>query len=122
MDATKYLLENFEAADVLKQNAAGRSALTDAFQTGNTDLIEACLTHHSSSEDKLLDKFSSSDVKLTEGDESEESPPSVVHEFSLSAAEEHRGRTITIRELALTNADNPFGTDTAPEDDTTGNN
>jgi ribosomal protein L11 methylase PrmA len=124
LEAGKFIIENFEPLDVLQQNAAGRSALTDAFQTSNTELIDLCLGHPSSSEEKLLDKISGNkDVKITDEttmEDGDEEKPSVVHEFTFSTDEQYHGKTVQIRELPITNADNPFGTDTAPEDDTTG--
>lgn len=122
LEAAKFLVANFDGLDVLQQNSSGRGALTDAFQTGNVELIDVCLGHPSSTEDKLLDKMEDK-VKLTdnttvegEGDET----PSITHEFALSSDPVYAGKTISIRELPITNADNPFGTDAAPEDDTTG--
>ena len=122
LEAAKFLVANFDGLDVLLQNSSGRGALTDAFQTGNVELIDVCLGHPSSTEDKLLDKMEDK-VKVTdnttEGGEGGETP-SITHEFALSADPTYGGKTISIRELPILNADNPFGTDAAPEDDTTG--
>lgn len=54
LEAVSFLLENYEV-DVLQKNSFGRSVLTDAFQTGNTDIIGLCLSHSSSSEERLID-------------------------------------------------------------------
>lgn len=122
LESAKFLIDNFVGLDVLQQNASGRGALTDAFQTGNVELINLCLSHPSSSEDKLLDKMDSENVKLTDNtvvagaDETQ----SITHEFTLSVDPLYDGKTVFIRELPIKNPDNPFGTDTAPEDDTTG--
>lgn len=121
LEAAKFIVENFTEVDVLQQNASGRGALTDAFQTGDVELINLCLGHSSSSEDKLLDKMDSDKVKFSDNTVAEgEAPQSITHEFTLSTGEAYASRPIHIRELPIINADNPFGTDAAPEDDTTG--
>jgi hypothetical protein len=149
LEAVSFFLESYEI-DVLEKNAFGRSVLTDAFQTGNTDIIGVCLSHSSSSEERLL----SVDVPVggsvvmegegaggdheEKGGEHGEGVPQVVHEFdftplasafeSLSHSDPDEGapastrprKTLRIRELPITRADNPFGSETSPEDDTTG--
>lgn len=125
LDAVKYLLDNFEV-DVLAKNSYGRSALTDAFQSGNTDVIEACLSHSSSTEERLL----SSDVdKIKDNEESEQAlAGAVTHLFNFrkvtpasgDICQEENQEVLTVRELPITRADNPFGNESAPQDDTTG--
>jgi ankyrin repeat protein len=134
LEAVRFLLENFEV-DVLAKNSYGRSALTDAFNTGNTDVIEACLSHSSSTEERLL----STDPDMGKTGEQEEEGSTqalagaVTHKFSLGApsvpvssaapkaeAEGEAGEVLAVRELPITRADNPFGNEAAPQDDTTG--
>jgi hypothetical protein len=146
LEAVSFFLESYEI-DVLEKNAFGRSVLTDAFQTSNTDIIGLCLSHSSSSEERLLsvDAPTGGSVVM-EGDQEEkgadqgEGVAQVVHEFDfthLASAFEslsHSGdgqddsapasprprKTLRIRELPITRADNPFGSEASPEDDTTG--
>jgi hypothetical protein len=127
--------------DVLQKNSFGRSVLTDAFQTGNTDIIGLCLSHSSSTEERLLAVDESSPTAAAagsgesgdaEGKTSNESNE-VVHEFDFTPLAQSGGsdsdpnappsrirKTLRIRELPITRADNPFGSEVAPEDDTTG--
>lgn len=136
LEAVSFFLENYDI-DVLAKNSFGRSVLTDAFQTGNTDIIGLCLSHSSSTEERLL---AVNPTPTTEGETSEEKPEDsqsneVVHEFDFAALSEsfeklsheesadHVPRvrkTLRIRELPITRADNPFGSEASPEDDTTG--
>jgi hypothetical protein len=141
--------------DVLAKNAAGRSVLTDAFQTGNTDVIELCLSHPTSSEERLIAvdgaKVSanadgsvsistpSSSAEAEDGAapdgataEAVSRPPvrssaadleahAVTHRLAfLEDDVPHPSRHLVVRELPIDQADNPFGTDAAPELDTTG--
>ena len=126
IEAVQFIIDKYgESVDMLQQNERGRGALTEAFQTSNTDLIDVCLSHPSATEEKLLNKMDTSNVKISDAttddvNDKEADTPSVTHEFTLSLDEKYKDRTIRIRELPITNADNPFGSDTAPEDDTTG--
>ena len=119
--ALKFLFDNYDV-DVLMKNAAGRSTLSEAFQTQKTEIIEICLSHSSASEENLLK--TDADTRVTvDGDDSE--MHAVVHEMDFSSSgsskdAEKRRRILRIRELPITRADSPFGSDTAPEDDTTG--
>lgn len=97
LEAVSFLLENYEV-DVLQKNSFGRSVLTDAFQTGNTDIIALCLSHSSSSEERLLsvDKSSSSSSNSKNNESSKDNENSndnntdndqntqVIHEFDLN--------------------------------------
>lgn len=132
--ALKFIIENYEV-DMLDKNDLGRSVLTEAFQSKCTDCIELCLSHESASEERLINP----DGKKSSG--TSESAPSAEMtansnmetegtENSISGYDEANAVThsmqfgadvrIRVRELPITRADNPFGTDTAPEDDTTG--
>ena len=121
--ALKFLFENYDV-DVLVKNAAGRSTLSEAFQTQKTEIIEICLSHSSASEENLLK--TDADTKVTiDGDFAEKH--AVVHEMDFSYSGDKKGkqnennrRILKVRELPITRADSPFGSDTAPEDDTTG--
>jgi hypothetical protein len=119
MDAAKFLIENFDNVDVLQKNGVGRSILTDAFTTEDSDLIALCLNHSSSTEERLIavDENTTNSVKIVDesGEESSQQK-SITHELKLFETEQN----LFIRELAILNADNPFGSETRPEDDTTG--
>lgn len=136
-EALKFLVANY-TFDMLSKNDAGRSTLTEAFASGNTDAIEVCLSHDSATEDRLLTGQTNGEAadatkegipEETEGDiaETEEGEGvegesneldeknAVVHVMQLAPE-----ATITIRELPITRADHPFGSEACPEDDTTG--
>ena len=123
--ALQFLFDSYDV-DVLSKNGNGRSTLSEAFQTQKTEIIEICLSHSSASEENLLK--TDSDTRITvDGDDADKH--AVVHEMNFSTctlptagikSKENR-RILRIRELPITRADNPFGSDTAPEDDTTGN-
>jgi hypothetical protein len=137
LDALQFFLENYEV-DVLQKNSFGRSILTDAFQSSNTDVIAMCLNHSSSTEERLLSVDQKENFKVSNeskgdeaegGAEGEEKGDSneVIHEFdfSLDSLEESDSPSkervlLKVRELPITRADHPFGSETAPEDDTTG--
>jgi hypothetical protein len=126
-DAIKFLIDHYEV-DVLEKNAMGRSALTEAFQSKNTDCIELCLSHPSASEERLLGGNQKVSESITEDctttatiaeetpEETESERDAVTHAMQFTEA----GPLVRVRELPITRADNPFGSDEAPEDDTTG--
>ena len=135
VDALRFLIETYgDKVDVLAQNRFGRSSLTEAFQSQNESVIELCLSHPSANEERLLPGGKSNDKKQTldeslEGMEiSEEemamSPEqyleqhAVIHNMALLSGVP--SEQLVIRELPITRADDPFGTESAPEDDTTG--
>lgn len=135
VDALRFLIETYgDKVDVLAQNRFGRSSLTEAFQSQNEAVIELCLSHPSANEERLLPGGKSNDKKQTldeslEGMEiSEEemamSPEqyleqhAVIHNMALLSGVP--SEQLVIRELPITRADDPFGTESAPEDDTTG--
>ena len=128
-EALRFLIDNYgDLVDVLAQNKFGRSTLTEAFNSQNEEVIELCLSHPSASEDRLVPKSGTAAVEegLQEMDLS--SSPSadptsqlashaVLHTMALGSGAEP---ALLCRELPITRADNPFGSDAAPEDDTTG--
>jgi len=137
-EALKFLIDAYgDKIDMLAQNKFGRSTLTEAFQSQNETVIELCLAHPSASEDRLMPKSGpgASPSSLEQGIqdmEIAEGVSSADHELSSEAAMELHavehtmalvhGNTGTLRcrELPITRADNPFGSESAPEDDTTG--
>ena len=135
VETLQFLIDNYaDQIDMLAKNSFGRSSLTDAFQSQNEAVIEICLSHPSASEERLMpnqggeaDPQSQSLESAVEGmdiaadaldAESALERHAVQHCMALSALEP--GAIVRIRELPITRADSPFGTDTAPEDDTTG--
>lgn len=123
--AVKFLLANYEI-DVLAKNSSGRSALTEAFQSKDTDTIELCLSHSSASEERLVNTAgttSESNVatentenKLDSIEGDTAADQSVTHELQFTT----EGAIVKIRELPITKADNPFASEDNPEEDTTG--
>jgi ankyrin repeat protein len=87
--------------DVLQKNEFGRSALTEGFTSQNEFVVKSLLEHESASEEKLL----STDGK---------SVSEVTHEFF------EKENPLLVRELAITNADDPFADTDKPDSDTTG--
>lgn len=127
LDALRFLAENYDV-DMLVKNTFGRSTLTEAFQTNNADIIEFCLSHDSSSEERLLEPSSELVSSATSsnypGDAdcdktSSDTQHAVLHCMCLDKGVIPT-RTVRIRELPISRPDNPFGTDVAPQDDTTG--
>jgi len=125
--ALKAILESFEL-DVLQKNDLGRSILTEAFQSKDRDCISLCLSHHSCTEERLINpdkpmqpadpNAEAADAKMdTEEDDNAEDAEAnaITHTMVFGDSAE-----VKVRELPITRADNPFGSDTAPEDDTTG--
>lgn len=124
--------------DVLEKNAMGRSALTEAFSSGNTEAIAACLSHETATEDRLIpggkekEDKEGEEVKESleeekeeaegEGEETEErgkekeEKGAITHRMRFSSS----GPVVLARELPISRADNPFGTEDHPEEDTTG--
>lgn len=126
--ALKFIIDNYEV-DVLTKNDLGRSILTEAFQSKSTECIELCLSHDSASEERLInpDKArktkeenaaaeANTEMETDDQNEAENAEAhAVTHTMQFGA-----DVVVKVRELPITRADNPFGTDTAPEDDTTG--
>lgn len=126
--AVKYLIDNYEDIDMLVQNSFGRSILTEAFQSQNTDVIELCLSHSSATEEKLMPSTTTTNTNDT--NTSDDTSPTqnatdtnaITHymKFTTDLNTPNPLPILTIRELPIERADNPFGTDHIPEDDTTG--
>jgi predicted nicotinamide N-methyase len=128
LDAMKFLVENYNEVDMLTKNSQGRSTLTDAFTRGDEGVLEVCLSHDSASEEELIRTQNSprapspgqtpDDIAASrEATNTEGTSNAILHTMSLLPGS---GNVVKIRELPITRADNPFGTDVAPEDDTTG--
>jgi hypothetical protein len=124
--ALKFIIENYDV-DMLIQNGAGRSTLSEAFQSQKPEVIEICLSHPSASEDKLLDT-NDGKTKIVFEDDADGSAAekhAVTHLMDFTPASDTDSglerRLLRVRELPITRADNPFGSETRPEDDTTGN-
>lgn len=62
--ALQFLIEAYDV-DMLAKNSAGRSVLTEAFASKDTECIEACLSHPSAHEDRLANFTNSENAKLT---------------------------------------------------------
>jgi hypothetical protein len=145
--ALRFLFENYDSViDVLATNKVGLSTLTEAFNSGDADIISACLEHPTSSEEKLLSgldkkQFTTKDTTTTEEDDGDveenekvqqdvDAKPhgAVDHIFNFGDIVDEEEKTATnterktlfLRELPISRADNPFGDESAPEDDTTG--
>eukprot|EP01031_Cornospumella_fuschlensis_P039944 gene39944-48649_t len=128
-EAIRFILDNFNV-DVLEKNACGRSALTEAFSSKNTDCIEHCLSHPSASEERLLpggsQKADDSQDPMPPVPETSEEVDTEGADSPLKNAVTHQmqftdsGSVVKVRELPITRADHPFGSEEAPEDDTTG--
>lgn len=130
--------------DVLQKNNFGRSSLTEGFTNGNANVIQLLLEHDSASEEKLVSTASVKGEKKKESKPSSEcnqepmdqSPDDAVddesegngitHEFDFlrdgsldhGSTQDETRKTVLIRELPITNADDPFGEIAA--DDSTG--
>jgi len=148
-EALKYLIQHYDV-NVLAKNRVGRSILTEAFQSGNTECIEICLSHDTASEDKLIDLSNKSNAHVDSNSISKDNSQEVINTKSnyddsnnsniynddmdctstqAVIEDEHAvihsmlfdgNVLVKIRELPITHPDNPFGSDKQPEDDTTG--
>jgi uncharacterized protein len=129
-EALKTLLSRCPDCDVLAQNSFGRSVMTEAFDSKNQDVIEICLSHPSAAEDRMLSNtakdVSKDSIKEEENEDedaanassSDAEAEAIHHEFNFNP--NLSSQLIKIRELPIARADNPFGSDARPEDDTTG--
>lgn len=102
LEAVRFLLEQYPDQDVLAKNAAGRSALTEAFSTGNMEVVNLLLQHPSASEERFQ---ATEDAAEGDGDE-EKDGAGAEHsdEINTNNAVEHEFRladdkTIRVREL-----------------------
>jgi hypothetical protein len=136
-EALKFLFDHYSDIDVLAQNKTGKSTVTEAFTSGNTDTIEVCLSHGSATEERLVpgsenkkeeegiaeedegerERMETSAEERKDDEEEEQSKNEVTHQMKLTTKSDE---IILIRELPITRADNPFGSEESPEDDTTG--
>ena len=133
LDALKYLVDNYTEVDMLKKNGQGRSTLTDAFTRGDEAILEVCLSHDSATEEELIRTRAGPQSTNTDDDDDDANAGTVFRAGQGSGTEDAAvanailhtmklGETnvLKVRELPITRADNPFGTDIRPEDDTTG--
>jgi len=117
--------------DVLLKNNFGRSALTEGFQSGDTKTVEHLLNHDSAEEERLIGgldgKAVDDDEMAVDGSDGGEAKKtgadggkkSIVHEFDfLRDCGVEDGPCVSIRELPIAHADNPFGAEAI--EDTTG--
>jgi ankyrin repeat protein len=133
-EALKSIISLYEV-DVLQKNDLGRSILTEAFASKCTDCIELCLSHDSASEERLINPNATApaaaDGTAPNGKSAEQPSEAMDTATSESVLDDANAVThvmqfgegntlVKIRELPITRADNPFGTASAPEDDTTG--
>ena len=110
----KLLLDHFDASnynkalDVLLKNSFGRSALTEAFASGDTETVGVLLNHDSAEEEKLIggmkkEKVDADDDMVGVGDEKRKDE--IVHEFDFRRGTEEvddaagEARSVLIREL-----------------------
>ena len=128
---------------MLLQNGFGRSVLTEAFESKNSDAIAVCLNHKTASEERLIPnskksdtgegvfKFTTEDGEQQPGTKSSGDGESgaVSHEFHFrirSGQAQGGGEgeasplVVRVRELPIEHADTPFGSDSTPDQDTTG--
>jgi len=122
------ILKHNYIIDVLQKNDFGRSALTEGFSSEVTEVVGLLLEHDSAEEERLLggvddDKIVKEDVDIDdespeEEDKTKKKEVGVVHEFDFRLNKESGENMLSIRELAIKHADNPFGNE--PIDDTTG--
>ena len=71
--ALTFLAASYADIDMLSLNRAGRSVVTEAFQSQNSDCIALCLSHSSASEDRLMPgKASKASSSKAAGEEEEE--------------------------------------------------
>jgi Ankyrin repeats (3 copies)/Lysine methyltransferase len=144
VEALQFLFDSYDDIDVLVKNGFGRCTLTEAFQSNKADIISLCLSHQSASEDKLLPAgitarqsadgttiLSTGDMGPSPsvtagsdgiaGEEAVDERHAVNHDMSFGDDSTAAAvPVLRVRELPISRADNPFGTDVAPEDDTTG--
>ena len=88
------------------------------------EILELCLSHSSASDDKLMapikGKMGTVEEDNDDDDDIDIEKHEVVHKMNLSIDQASLDDCIMIRELPITRADNPFGSEESPEDDSTG--
>eukprot|EP00466_Bigelowiella_natans_P011474 jgi/Bigna1/89717/estExt_fgenesh1_pg.C_540071 len=83
----KLLLESYKHINVLRKNEFGKGAMTEAFTSGDVDILQDMLLHHSATEEKLL-----------EGNEEKlESLREATHSFIFNS----KNKIVKIREKAI---------------------
>jgi predicted nicotinamide N-methyase len=132
---------------VLTKNSFGRSVLTEAFQSKDSDTIALCLNHKTAEEERLIPDSHKNTTTATAGQSVDGAPTTVfrctadgdgdgaamdveeqasatdnavVHNFEFAPEAVGGAVRCTVRELPIDRADTPFGSDVAPADDTTG--
>jgi ankyrin repeat protein len=114
LEAVRVLLEQYPDQDVLAKNTAGRSALTEAFSTGNMEVVNLLLQHPSASEERFQ---ATEDAAEGEGDEAKDNAGAehsdeintenaVEHEFRLADDKSIRIRELVRSSKTTTNATN----------------
>ena len=104
------VLLQHEQVDVLQRNTFGRSALTEGFESQNTDVVQSLLEHKTATEERLMQ---TDNVERKDGDD-----PGVTHEFNFGGG---TTAVIRIRELPIARNDQDSILGQAnPADDTTG--
>lgn len=114
----KVLLDHFDALsksdekvkmlDVLLKNSFGRSALTEAFTSGDTETVGVLLNHDSAEEDKLIGGMKKEEVDSVDVDgERAKKKEEIVHEFDFRRGLDELGsdeerQSVFIRELVRT--------------------
>ena len=93
--------------DVLLKNSFGRSALTEAFTSGDTETVGVLLNHDSAEEEKLIGGMKKEEVDSNEIDgEGEKKKEEIVHEFDfgkgLYEEDAREVKSVFIRELVGT--------------------
>ena len=118
----RVLLQHGQDVDVLIKNQAGRSALTEGFASSNTQVAKMLLEHDSATEERLLQ--GTTKTTTNEEDNATKNRDFVQHEFVLGNKNNNKQdkdeTVLRIRELPIDHADNPFGEEGRPQDDTTG--
>ena len=101
------VLLKHDQVDVLQRNSFGRSALTEGFESQNTNVVQSLLEHKTATEERLMQ---TDDVEMTDADQG------VIHEFKFGT-----DTTVRIRELPIAKNDQDSILGQAnPSDDTTG--
>ena len=108
--------DNIKPLDVLLKNSFGRSALTEAFTSGDTETVGVLLNHDSAEEEKLIGgmKKEEVDANQVDGDEGDKRKEEIVHEFDFrKGLDEEEGahyeeKSVFIRELVSAHLSHVF--------------
>ena len=122
----RFLMDSYNV-DVLQKNSYGISALTNAFQSGNIEVIELCLSHSSADEERMIKTDAPSGAASQEGDPHQQDPKDTVGVEYVMSFNGIESDHIRIRELPLPSdrqsdgsLRNPLGSPDDPESDSTG--